>query len=517
MPHAHENDSLSWGDALFLYLERQGMPLNVASVSVFEGHIPLDDCIEFIESKLPLIPRYRQRVVAPAFNFGLPSWEYDRKFDLRNHVRQVTLKRDTDAEFKAAAGKILSSTMDRERPLWDLTLLQAPAGHRTGLMFRMHHCLADGIAGVGLMNVIMDASPTRQPIPPRKTRIRVPRQDPGSRLLDWSVNSYFSTVQGLLRMQSEVVELVHKIVTEGSSWSVSEFEHLLPELAAPTEPLPFNLTCSGPQKVAWADVPVEQIKAVKNALGVTFNDVVLGIVTSVVKRYVEMRGVHTRGRLLRIMVPVNVRHNGDHHLGNRISLVPVTIPLDIRSPRKLIAAIHERTSFLKHAHVAELVGLAGTLIGTIPTAVQALAGPIASQLPITPFNLVCTNVPGPEAPLYLLGHKMLRWYPYVPIGGQMAVNCAILTYDGTAYFGFSGNVQAAPDLRRLEKFFTIALAEMQKVSGIIAKPPKPQRPKARVVPKKAARLAVESTVPTPAAAPKPPAPIRQQPPVAVAS
>jgi len=198
----------------------------------------------------------------------------------------------------------------------------------------------------------------------------------------------------------------------------------------------------------------------------TVNDVALALVTSVLRRYVELRGVSTKGRLLRIMVPVNVRQNGDNGMGNRISLVPVTIPLDIRSPKKLIAAVHKRTTFIKHAHLAEFVGLAGTLLGTIPTAVQAVAGPIASQLPITPFNLVCTNVPGPQVPLYFMGHKMLRWYPYVPIGGDMAMNCAILTYDGTAYFGFNGDVHAAPDLARLEQFFKLSLAEMRHAAGI---------------------------------------------------
>jgi hypothetical protein len=117
-------------------------------------------------------------------------------------------------------------------------------------------------------------------------------------------------------------------------------------------------------------------------------------------------------------------------------------------------------------HAAELVSLAGGLIGMFPTSVQGMAGPIVSQLPITPFNLVCTNVPGPQFPLYLLGHKMLHCYPYVPIGGELAVNCAILSYNGTVYFGFSGDVHAAPDLRRLEKLLTTSFTELRAAVGI---------------------------------------------------
>jgi diacylglycerol O-acyltransferase len=158
--------------------------------------------------------------------------------------------------------------------------------------------------------------------------------------------------------------------------------------------------------------------------------------------------------LLRIMVPVNLRGNGSAgELGNRISLVPVTIPLDIRNPRKLLAAIHRRTEFLKRSHAAELVGLAGGMIGILPGVMQSFAGPMISQLPITPFNMVCTNVPGPQYPLYLLGHKMTHWYPYVPIGGELAMNCAILSYDGMIYFGFSGDAHATSDLARVLRSF----------------------------------------------------------------
>jgi diacylglycerol O-acyltransferase / wax synthase len=167
------------------------------------------------------------------------------------------------------------------------------------------------------------------------------------------------------------------------------------------------------------------------------------------------------------MVPVNLRANDSPgELGNRITILPVTVPLDIRNPRRLLAAVHKRTEFLKHSHAAELVSLAGGLIGMFPNAMQAMVGPMVSQVSFTPFNMVCTNVPGPQYPLYLLGHKMIRWYPYVPVGGEMAVNCAILSYDGTMYFGFSGDVHAAPDLRRLEEFLKLSFEELREAVAV---------------------------------------------------
>jgi len=463
-----EVQSLSWGDAIFLYLEREGAPLHIASVNIFEGHIPLASCRRFIASKLPLIPRYRQRVVTAPFNIGLPTWEYDPDFDIRNHIREVKLRHGTEAELQAAAGKLLTLRMDRRHPLWDFTLFPLP-GNRTGILARIHHCLADGIAGVGLMNVIMDPTPVRHRLPrkPRPFQAPPPKDDL-TLLLDGWVSTYADLVQRLLSAQEQTVTLAEKVVAAGGRWPANEFLRLLPEIGAPTERLRFNVICRGPQKFVWAEVPLDDIKAIKNTWGGTVNDVVLALVTATIRRYLLVHGDPVSGRLFRMMVPVNVRNGATtSDLGNRISLLPVTIPLGIRSPRRLLAAVHRRMEFLKIAHIAEIVGLAGGLIGIVPTALQALAGPVAGQLPLTPFNLVCTNVPGPQFPLYLLGHKMLSWYPYVPIGGDMALNCAVLSYNGITYFGFSGDSHAVPDLKRLERFLQVSTAEMLKAAGCL--------------------------------------------------
>lgn len=468
MDNNEHTDHLSWGDSVFLNLEREGMPLNVGSVSLLEGEIPFQACLRFVESKLKLIPRYLKRVVTPPFNIGLPSWDYDPEFDLRNHVRQVTLKHGTDRELKALAGKLFSKVMDRQHPLWDLTLVHGLKGNRTGLIFRMHHCLADGIAGVGIMNVLMDASPVAPALPKKKGRSRVPpRRDALASLLDGWLSSYSNTVERILTAQSEVVNIAERVMAGGGNWPADELARLAPELSAPTQRLRFNVNYRGPQKFTWTEIPIADVKAIRAACDSSFNDVVLALVTSTIRGYAEHHGDSVRKRLLRIMVPVNVRGNGrTGELGNQISLVPVTIPLDIRNPRKLLAAVHKRTEFLKRTHVAELVGLAGTLLGTIATPLQALLGPVASLLPITPFNLVCTNVPGPQFPLYLVGHKMLQWYPYVPVGGEMTVNCAILSYNGTMYFGFSGCSQAVPDLGRMVTLLKSSLRELQEAAGL---------------------------------------------------
>jgi len=498
-----QGDRLSWGDTVFLHLEREGMPLNVACVCVFDGEIPFEACVEFVESKLPRIPRYLKRVVPPPLNIGLPSWEYDPTFDIRNHVREVTLKHGSDAELKTLAGKIFSTVMDRQHPLWDLTFVHGLKGDRSGLIFRLHHCLADGIAGVGIMNVIMDTSPVA-PRPRRKLRLRVPPpRDVLTSITTGCVDSYADFVKEILAALADVSSMAERFAANGGKLATDEFAGLLPELSAATERLRFNVFYRGPQKFACAEVPLAEVKAIKSACGTSVNDVILALVTATIRRYLELHGDRVKGRLLRIMVPVNLRGSDSaRDLGNRISLVPVTIPLDIRNPRKLLAAVHERTEFLKRSHAAELVSLAGGLIGMFPTSAQALGGHILSRLPFTPFNMVCTNVPGPQYPLYLLGHKILHCYPYVPVGGEMALNCAILTYNGTAYFGFSGDVHAAPDLRRLETFLQSSFTELREAAG--GRPPhKEEKKKEKKKEKRVRAKAKVASTPVPAPAPAP--------------
>src|SRR4051794_3411759 len=174
MADTKPNNSFSWGDALFLYIERPGQPLSIACVSVFEGAIPLKAVRDLVSSKLAQIPRYTQRVVFPPFNIGLPTWQSDPRFDIRNHIRQVTLRGGTEADLKALMSEIISTHLDRDKPLWDLTMVRGLEGNRTGMIARIHHCLADGMAGLAIMNVLMGQSPVATPPSRRKPDVAPP-------------------------------------------------------------------------------------------------------------------------------------------------------------------------------------------------------------------------------------------------------------------------------------------------------------------------------------------------------
>lgn len=500
MAHVEDIDRLSWGDSLFVYLERDGTPLNVAAVTVFEGDITANDCGRFIETKLPLIPRYRQRVVIPPMNMGLPVWDWDPKFDVGNHVREVSLTRGTAEEFKTVASDVLSQNMNPEHPRWDFTLLRGLKPKRTGVVVRVHHCLADGIAGIALMNVLMDSSPIAASLPRKRVRFQAPPPKDAARLLvDGLITSSFSVVQKLLSMQKDVLGIVERVVGyEG--WLVEEFLRLLPDLAAPIERMPFNKVCYGPQAFGWTEISLGDIKAVRHACEVTVNDVVLAVFTLAFRKYAKLHNVQLNGRLLRIVVPVNVR-NGDNQkdLGNRISFIPVSVPLEEGDPREVLANVHRCMEFLKNSHAAEMVGLFGSMLSLMPVPMQAMAWPMLSKTPISLCNLICTNVPGPQEPLYLQGHKMLSCYPYVPIGGEMGINCAVLTYDGTAFIGLTTDVHAVPDLPVLESFLGESFAELVKAAGI--KPARAQRPKPRR--KTRHRAAVQPTAKKRVRAPRP--------------
>jgi diacylglycerol O-acyltransferase len=517
MSDAHNNEPLSFQDAFFLYLEQPGAPLNVASISAFEGVISLDDCMEYVEPRLPLLPRFLQRVVPPPLGIGTPLWQYDGHFDIRNHVHEITLKRGTEAEWKAAVSQLMSTNFDRSRPLWDITLFQGLRENQTGVVVRCHHCLVDGVAGVGMLRVLLD----QNPVPPTMRNKKRPAQKPveneaGPALLDSLINSCFSTAQALLTAHSELLRMAEQAShsnkkesetgaqPEGPTGALAriaplgDLARLLAELAKPTERLPFNVLCHGPQKFEWAELSMAQILAIKQKCNTTVNDVVLTVMTLALRKYAELHDVNIKGRKLRLVAPVNARSEATPSgMGNQITFLPVDIPFDVREPRKLLATVQKRVGFSRTAHAAELVALAGVVLSAIPSTLQSLTGTILSQLPISLCNSICTNVHGPDTPLYLLGRKMLSSYPYVPIGGEMGMNCAVLSYNGTLFVGFTGDAQAIPDLSLLSAFFVQSFAELRDAAGIHIPPKKRERSKVvRSKPKAQPEVAKEESTET---------------------
>lgn len=468
--HVSLHHHLSSVDAAFLYLERPEIPLSIASISIFDGAIPFEPFVASIERKLPLVPRYRHRVVMPPFNVGLPTWEEDPNFDVRRHLIPVRLERPGgDAELEALAGRLLSQTMDRSKPLWDVHVVSGLKGGRGALIWRLHHALADGVSGVGLLSVFLDTTPSgarlRGKAPGRPRRSETPRASLGGVIAE----AVDSTVQGLAMAEKGFLGFAQALLSGQMQSGLTELRSLLPELAVSVERLPFNKPCGSERKFCWADVDLGEAQAVREAVGGTLNDVILTVVTRALARYVRLHGESAVNRFVRIVCPVSLR-NGDHNgdLGNQISFLPVALPLDVRSPVRLMHAVTERMSIMKHAGAAGWVALLAGCIAAMPTPFQALLWKSIPEiiLPVSLFNMICTNVPGSPVPLYAAGRKMIASYPQVPTGWDLGVGCAVQSYNGKLCFGLIADAEAAPDVGRLRDFMHDSFDELRRAAGV---------------------------------------------------
>ena len=478
LKHAAGHQRLSSVDAAFLYLERPEIPLAIASVSVFDGHIPFEPFVASIERKLPLIPRYTQRVVMPPYNLGLPAWEPDPDFDIRRHIIPVRLERPGgDAELEALAGRILSQVMDRSKPLWDVHVVSGLKGGRGALIWRLHHALADGVSGAGLLSVVLDTKPKARRAGRKEAASarRATTHQPG--VHDMISGAVDSAVQGLAAAEKGFLGVVQSLLSGRMQSGLTDLRGLLPELAASVERLPFNKPCGGQRKFCWAELDLAQAQAVREAVGGTLNDVILTVLTRALAHYVRLHGESAVNRFVRIVCPVSLR-NGDHNgdLGNQISFLPVALPLDVRSPVRLMRAVTERMSIMKHAGAAGWVALLAACIAAMPTPLQALLwrGLPEIILPVSLFNMICTNVPGSPVPLYAIGRRMIATYPQVPTGWDLGVGCAVQSYDGKLCFGLIADAHAAPDVGRLRDFLYDAFDELRRAARVIRK--ESQRP-----------------------------------------
>jgi diacylglycerol O-acyltransferase len=469
---------LSAADAAFLYLERREIPLHIACVSLFDGPIPFEEFVAKIDSKLHLIPRYRQIAVAPPLNIGYPIWEWDPHFDIRRHVFRVRLDPPGDeVQLSALAGRILSQVMDRSKPLWDIHVIDGLKDGRGAMIPRVHHSLADGISGAAILNVIFDPTPEgSRAIGKRKYKVprAVPKQDS---ITDALARAVRSTLENLLAAEAGIVGLAQGLLSSTSPELLQGLMSVLPELAASVERLPFNRPCTGDRAFCWTDCSFSEVHAIRTAYGTTINDVILTVVTRAVARYAELHGQSVEHRFVRMVCPYSLRRNDNgESLGNQISFLPVALPLDVRDPVEMLNAVAARTKIMKGARAADLVALAAAWLGSAPPPLQALfwQGIPFVPLPLPLLNMICTNVPGSPVPLYSVGRRMLASYPQVPTGYELGIGCAAQSYDGRIFFGLTSDTDAAPDAHRLRDFLHRSFEELRRAAGI-KRPSRPRR------------------------------------------
>lgn len=455
-------------DAAFLYLERREIPLHIAGVCIFEGEIPFAEFVRTIDSKLHLLPRYRQVVVDPPFHLGYPSWEDAPRFNIRQHVFHRRLEPPgSQAQMEALASRILTQVMDRTKPLWDIHVIDGLEGGRGAVIARVHHSLADGVAGASLMKIMLDPTPQGS-MAVRKPRYRPSRTEVSDRsIVDALASALHSSVESMISAEAVVLDFSRTLLDDSTKQALQKLLGLLPEFAAASNRFVFNKPCSGERRFCWTEFPFEDVQAIRQALGGTINDVVLTVVARAVARYVRSHGEPVAGRFLRVMCPVNVRQDRGESLGNRITFLPVALPLDIASPARMLRAIAERTEIMKNARAAHLVALLAAWLGAAPPPLQALFWDVIPQvpLPVPLFHMICTNVPGPATPLYAVGRKMIASYPHVPTGYELGVNIAVQSYDGNFFCGFTADAKVVPDVGRMRDYLHAAFGELRRAAG----------------------------------------------------
>ncbi len=430
-------------DASFLHLENGVTPMHIGGVSIFEGPAPaFDDLRAMVAAKLDLVPRYRQKVRFVPLAAGSPAWIDDPHFSLDYHLRRTAIPAPgSELELRQMASRVFSGHLDRDKPLWELWVVEGLSEGRWALLSKVHHCMVDGVAATDLMSLMFSDTTSLS-----STRPWAPAPEP-------------SWLEVLLRA------LVHRASPAGqletlerglrtpraTLRSVAELTLALASAGRRLRPIaPSSLTGPiGPhRRWSWAAVRLSEVKAVRTALGGTVNDVVLTLITNGFRELLARRGEELASdRVVRTMVPVSVRRRGEKGVyNNRVSAVFADLPVGREDPAARLAQIRAEMDGIKDSRQAVAGDVLASLSGFAPPLLLALGSRLVTLSPRLNMHTATTNVPGPQEPVQTLGRRMLESYPFVPVVGSIRIVVAIFSYDGGLYFGVTGDYDGAPDI-----------------------------------------------------------------------
>jgi len=466
---------LSPMDAFFLYVETDEMPMHIGAVEIFDGEIDFEQFKETIDSRLHKIPRYLQRVIPAPFNLGHPTWEFDPDFNIDNHIFQLDLEAPaTDDDLRDLANKLFEGPLDRDKPLWEAYVINGLSDGRSGLFMRVHHCMVDGIAGVGLMYVILDTLPD-PPITEKKEMDPDPLPGANARMFDALWDNAIEGIDTVTQLQKDLVEYGNGATDLVSS--AKEFASVMGDFLKPIKRLPFNQPFSGERRIGWAQFSFAEARAIRAALGGTVNDVALTVLGGAVRKYMKRHGEPTRREFLRVLVPVNIRKDQDRGaLGNHVAFLPAEVPLDVADHVERFRQIHETMQILKKERVADAIHLMFSVLQGSSAPIQAsmlsaISRPLAQGMlgkiaKVPPLHMICTNVPGPQIPLYCTGHKMLEHYALIPVAFEMGVTCGVTTYDQKMFVTLIADEQACPDVDALMEYYEECFYELREQAKV---------------------------------------------------
>jgi len=461
-------DRLTGLDASFLALEDAGAHMHVGSCLLFEGRAPgYVEFVEQLDSRMHLVPRYRQKLAFPPLTQARPVWIDDPHFNPGYHVRHTALPEPASLEqLRNLAGRVLAQRLDRGKPLWEIWLVDNVEGGRFAMITKTHHCLVDGVSGVDIATVLFDAAADPDP-PPEPPQPWFPRPEPSAAtLMADALAERASAPLDALRVAVDALSHPEKSA-ERLGRAAYGFGAMLRAGLQGAPPSPYNVEIGPHRRFAWADGDLAQFKAIKTKLGGTVNDVVLTVVTGALRTHMQANDHAVDGVELKAMVPVSVRAEAERGaLGNRVTSMFAPLPIYAEDPVERFEIVHEAMKGLKESGQAVGAELLTELADFAPPTVLSQASRLQSSQ--RAFNVVVTNVPGPQFPLYMLGRKLLRIYPQVPLVRNTALGIAIMSYDGTLNFGLLGDFDALPDLDDLAAALRDAIAELAAAAGVRA-------------------------------------------------
>jgi diacylglycerol O-acyltransferase len=463
------NDRLTGLDASFLHLEDGTSHMHVAAVMTFDGEPPhYEEIVEAIGSRLHLVPRYRQKLAFVPFGQGRPRWVDDPHFNLRYHVRTTALPEPGgEDELKRLAGRVFSQQLDRDKPLWELWIVEGlEGGKRFAILSKTHHALVDGISGVDIVSVLFDTKPEPEPAPPPEEGQRwLPQPVPsGTQLLGEALVQRATMPAEIVRGARALMRAPRRIARAGVQSLVGLGAMAWAGMKLPPD-TPYNTEIGPHRRFTWVRMGLSDVKSIKNELGGTVNDVVLAIVTGALGRHLRRRGVDTSDMELKAMVPVSIRGDDARGaLGNQVAAMMAPLPVGAPDPISRFERIHEAMDEVKKSGQAVGAKVLTDLTGFAPPNIMSQASRVVVGQRW--FNLVVTNVPGPQIPLYLMGREMEDMIPMVPLAPNQALGVAIMSYNGRLDFGLVGDYDALYDLDDLAEDFEASLAELARTAGV---------------------------------------------------
>ena len=475
-------EQLSGLDGWFLAMETSSVYGHVGSVCIVDAKdsqgveplLTLERLTRFIESRLPLVPVFRQRLVTVPLGLDHPYLIDDPDFDIEFHIRELALPAPgNDRQLSEQVGRLHSRPLDRSRPLWELYLITGLEGGRAAIYNKIHHAAIDGVSGGDILTAVLDTSPEGRPLP--EFGVFEGEQPPAQ---TWMLGkSLFALARQPMQAARVVTELARSVPGLASVVGPALAQRLpgrddddvLPTAGLHAPGTPFNAPVSPHRRWAFTDLPLSEVKSLRAGTDLTVNDVVMALCTGALRRWLELHEALPTAPLV-AAVPVSVRTTDQEgSLGNKVSMMLAPLPTNLSNPGERLEAMHEAMRAAKEQHGALPASLLADVTQFAMPALANQAWRLAAKLRlmerVNPWNLFISNVPGPNVPLYYAGAKLLAYYPVSALVDGQGLNITVMSYLGSLYFGLVSCRQLVPDLDVMAEFLHDELKALTSGAG----------------------------------------------------